>query len=442
MISAQDNDLLTRVTGDAPMGQMMRRHWVPALMSEEVAKVDGAPVRVRLFGENLVAFRATDGRVGLIDELCPHRRASLVLGRNEECGLRCLYHGWKIDPDGNVVEMPSEPAGSPMQQKVKQRAYPTCESGGFVWAYMGPADAMPEFSPPPWTDHPDNRIALLKIYESANWAQSVEGSIDSAHSSTLHSSSITSDPSVTGSTDRGTGEGVTLVRPSTDKAPRIQVQFTSFGLRYAALRKPIRNSAVNEYVRVTVYIAPFVSLIPPHNTWRSAQVFVPVDDENTMFYFVAWSNQIELTSERWRRDNCAEVGVDVDTNYRKIRNLGNNFLQDREAMANGDFTGIAGIPNQDMAMQETMGPIVDRTRENLGASDVAVIRFRQMMLAAVRAFMAGQRAIGTQAPVLPHVAIKSFEGIVPKTDSWRRLGVTPAEIEGYRDAVATGDAIA
>lgn len=435
MMSREDNELLTRVEGDAPMGRMMRRHWVPALMSEEVSDRDGKPVRVRLFGENLVAFRATDDRVGLIAEACPHRRASLAIGRNEECGLRCLYHGWKVDVDGNIVDMPSEPPGSPMKSKVKQPAYPTVESGGFVWTYMGPPEAKPEFVPPPWADDAANSIAIVKIHESANWAQSVEGSLDSAHSSTLHSSNITADAKVAGSTDRGVGGGLALVRPSMDKAPRIRVQYTTYGMRYAAIRRPIHDSETTDYVRITVFIAPFVTLIPPHNTWRSAQVFVPVDDATTMFYFVAWSNQIRFTNDAWRRDNCAVPGVDLDAKWRKKRTLENDWLQDREAMQNGDFTGIAGVPNQDMAVQESMGPIVDRTSENLGASDIAVVRFRQLMLGSVKHFAAGGPAIGTELPLPPRTGIRSFEGIVAKSESWKTLGASDDEIASYRDTL-------
>src|SRR5580765_128166 len=145
MLTHEENELLCRVVGDAPMGQLMRRHWQPACLVEEVSEPDGAPVRVRMFGEDLVAFRDTDGNVGLLDEFCPHRRASLVLGRNEECGLRCLYHGWKMDVSGNVVEMVSEPAASVMVEKVKTKAYPALESAAFVWTSMGPTETMPEF---------------------------------------------------------------------------------------------------------------------------------------------------------------------------------------------------------------------------------------------------------------------------------------------------------
>ncbi len=433
MLSREDNELLCRIEGDAPMGRMLRHHWVPACMSEELPEPGGKPKRLRLFGEDLVAFRGDDGAVGVMEELCPHRRASLALGRNENCTLRCLYHGWAIDREGNVTDMPSEPPGSAFRSKVRHTAYPAVESGGFVWAYMGDRATMPEFQPPPWADKPDNSIAIAKMHEEANWVQSVEGSIDSAHSSTLHSSSIRSDATVTGSTDRGGADRFLLVRPSVDKAPRIQVQHTQYGFRYAAIRTPIRNADTTDYVRVTVYIAPFVTLIPPHDTWRSAQVFVPIDDHNTMFYFVAWSDRILLETERWRRDNHARPGIDLDENFRKLRNRGNDYLQNRLLMKLGDFTGIEGIPNQDMAMQETMGSIVDRSRENLGASDVAIVRFRQMMLNGVRAFMEGAPALGAEEPRLPPARIRSFEGIVEKSASWRDFAVSEEEKAGFRD---------
>src|SRR4029453_13082635 len=162
MLTPEENDLLCRVEGGAPMGQLMRRYWLPACMSEEVAEPDGAPVRVRMLGEDLVAFRDTRGCIGVIGEHCPHRRASLALGRNEECGLRCLYHGWKVDVEGNVLEMPSEPSASTMAQKVKHKAYPTHEHGGFVWVYMGPRDTMPAFRAPPFAPTTDARPPLVK----------------------------------------------------------------------------------------------------------------------------------------------------------------------------------------------------------------------------------------------------------------------------------------
>src|ERR1700682_2998521 len=163
MLTREENELLCRVAGEASMGQIMRRHWIPACMSEEVAEADSAPVRSRLLGEDLVVFRDSDGRLGVLDEYCPHRRASLALGRNEECGLRCLYHGWKMDVEGNVIDMTSEPPDSRLREKIKHKAYPVREAGGFVWTYMGPADAMPDFEPPAFAPTPATNVSIIKI---------------------------------------------------------------------------------------------------------------------------------------------------------------------------------------------------------------------------------------------------------------------------------------
>ena len=187
MVTREDNDLLTRVEGDWPMGQIMRRHWLPACLSEEVAEPDGAPVRTRMLGEDLVVFRDTRGRLGVLGEHCMHRRASLAFGRNEECGLRCLYHGWKFDIEGNVLDQACEPEGQRLALNRKQKSYPARESGGFVWAYMGPQEEFREFEPPLWAAAPKDRVAIVKMHVGCNWAQVLEGSIDSAHSSSLHS---------------------------------------------------------------------------------------------------------------------------------------------------------------------------------------------------------------------------------------------------------------
>src|SRR5689334_20674515 len=190
MLTADKNELLCRVEGDAAMGQLMRRHWIPAALSEQLTERDGAPVRIRLLGEDLVAFRGSDGRLGVLGQFCPHRRASLVLGRNEECGLRCLYHGWKIDVKGNVIDMPSEPPESRLAGKVKHKAYPTHEAGGFVWVFMGSAEAAPPFEAPPWAPTSEAKVSIVRIDLPCNWAQIMEGQIDSAHSSSLHSSDM------------------------------------------------------------------------------------------------------------------------------------------------------------------------------------------------------------------------------------------------------------
>ena len=182
MITWEENDLLCLVEGAVPMGTIMRQHWIPACMSEEVAERDGKPARVRLLGEDLVVFRDSEIRLGAIDEFCRHRGASLAFGRNENCGLRCLYHGWKFDVNGNVMEMPSEPdAGEALKAEAKLKSYPTRESGGFVWLWMGDAENVAEFEPPAWAHAPDEKISIVKIHTSCNWAQVLEGSIDSAH---------------------------------------------------------------------------------------------------------------------------------------------------------------------------------------------------------------------------------------------------------------------
>jgi phthalate 4,5-dioxygenase oxygenase subunit len=423
MMTREENDLLCRVEGDAPMGQLMRRHWIPVCMSEEVAESDGTPVKARLLGEDLVVFRDSNGKLGVLDEYCPHRRASLVLGRNEECGLRCLYHGWKIDVEGNVLEMSSEPAGSGFADKVKHKAYPVREGGGFVWAYMGPAATMPEFEAPPFAPTPDCRVSILKFRVNANWAQILEGQIDSAHSSTLHSSDM-----VPARVDGAKATEQNWLRPSTDKTPRYQSERTPYGFRYAAIRRPIVNANTHEYVRITVYVAPFIALIPPNNVHNVTTVLGPVDDENTDFYFIAWNDASKpgISQEEWRKFNVAQVGIDMDKNYNNVRTRENHYLQDRQAMKLGNATGIRGIPNQDIAMWETMGPIADRTRERLGASDFAVVEFRRMMVEAAQAFAAGMPALGTINRVR-QASISSFEGIVPKTTDWRTLGSGAAQ---------------
>jgi phthalate 4,5-dioxygenase len=414
MLTAEENELLCRVEGQAPMGQLMRRHWTPVCLIEEVSEPDGTPVKARVFGEDLVVFRDTRGRVGVMDEYCPHRRVSLVFGRNEDCGLRCLYHGWKMDVDGNVLEMVSEPAASGMAQKVKHLAYPVKEWGGFVWAYMGPKETQPEFVPPAWAPTADARVTIAKALIPCNWAQILEGAIDSAHSSSLHSSDM-----VPARVDGAEATDTNWLRPSTDKAPRMQVERGSYGFRYAAIRRPIKNAAANDYIRSTVFVAPATALIPPNNLYNVANINVPMDDTNTAFYFIAWGHPSQTPdTDTWRKFLGQQIGPDLDANYAPLRNRGNRFWQDREAMKAGNFTGITGFPNQDIAMWVTMGPIADRTHERLGASDMAVVEFRKQMLEAVRAFQAGEPAIGTGALRIPS-SVVAFQAIVPKTTDWR-----------------------
>ena len=401
------------------MGQLMRRHWTPVCLIEEVSEPDGTPVKAQVFGEDLVVFRDTNGRVGVMDEYCPHRRVSLVFGRNEECGLRCLYHGWKMDVDGNIVERVSEPVipivnAATATAAPKHLAYPTREWGGFVWAYMGPPDTQPEFVPPAWAPTVDTQVTIAKVIIDCNWAQILEGAIDSAHSSSLHSSDM-----VPARVSSAQATDSMWLRPSTDKAPRMQIERGGYGFRYAAIRRPITGAAANDYVRSTVFVAPATALIPPNNLYNVANVNVPMDDTHTAFYFLAWGHPLQTPdTDTWRKFLGQQIGVDLDDSYRPLRNRANRFWQDRAAMKAGNFTGITGFPNQDIAMWLTMGPIADRAHERLGASDLAIVAFRQQMLQAVQAFIAGEAAIGTGDMQMPK-EICAYQAIVPKTTDWR-----------------------
>ena len=414
MLTHEQNEMLCRVEGDVPMGRLMRMHWTPVCLVEEVGEPDGTPVQACVFGEQLVVFRDSKGRVGVLDEACPHRRASLVYGRNEEDGLRCLYHGWKFDVDGNTVDMPSEPPESGLCEKVKHRAYPVKEWGGMVWAYFGAAEQVPEFVPPRWAPSIDVRVSIVKAIIPCNWAQVLEGAIDSAHSSNLHSSDM-----VPARVEGAEATDRLWLRPSTDKAPRMQVERTSYGFRYAALRRPINHAASHVYSRCTVFVAPYTVLIPPNNLYNVANVNVPIDDTTTAFYFIAWGDPATTPETATWREFLGNVrGIDLDDRYRPLRNHDNRYLQDRQAMKAGNFTGIHGIPNQDSAMWVTMGPIADRSRDRLGASDLAIVEFRQRMLDALQAFEAGGAPIGVGPETVP-AGVCSFQAILPRERDWR-----------------------
>ncbi|MGB0747497.1 MAG: Rieske 2Fe-2S domain-containing protein [Magnetospiraceae bacterium] len=419
MLTKEENDLLTKVEGDAAMGKLMRQHWVPVCLSEEVDEPDGTPIRVEAIGRTYVCFRDTNGRLGLLDELCPHRKASLVFGRNEECGLRCLYHGWKFDVDGNCVSMASEPEGSPMHGTINQPSYPVVECAGFVWAWLDSETEAPEFERPPFSPSEDSPIAILKIRIPANWAQVVEGQIDSSHSSSLHSSDM-----VPASVARAAADEESWYRPSTDKAPRMQAEKTSYGFHYVAIRKPIKKSASHNYLRVTEFVAPFVSLIPPNSSYNVAAVIVPIDDESCNFHFIAWGGKACPKTDFWRKFTYAQKGIDLEDNWAPKRSMENNFMQDRQVMKAGNFTGIQGIPNQDIAMWVSMGPRVDRSTDVLGSSDIGVGEFRRVMADAAAQVAKGEPAIGTVAPRIPFANISSKEGVFPKEMDWRQIDMS------------------
>ncbi|MEP4247659.1 Rieske 2Fe-2S domain-containing protein [Tateyamaria sp.] len=395
----------------------MRSHWTPVCLIEEVAEHDCKPLLVEALGERYVAFRDSEGRLGLLDELCPHRKASLVLGRNEDCGLRCLYHGWKFDVTGKTVAMASEPEGSPLAEKVSARSYPVRECGGFVWAWLGAKEDTPEFRRPPFAPNDDVRVSILKIRIPANWAQITEGQIDSAHSSSLHSSDM-----VPARVEGAAADDKSWYRPSTDKSPRMQTQTTEYGFHYAAIRRPIKGAATHNYIRVTEYVAPYFSLIPPNSSYQVATVIVPIDDETSAFHFIAWGDaETTPDTDSWRKFNHVVPGVDLDEGTWATRRTKENwFGQDRDWMKEGNFTGIAGIPNQDIAMWVSMGAKVDRSKDILGASDLAIVEFRRLMVDAAQLVAEGGPVIGAN-PDIVQTDIASYEGVVSKDVDWRDL---------------------
>jgi phthalate 4,5-dioxygenase oxygenase subunit len=290
---------------------------------------------------------------------------------------------------------------------------------------MGLKESMPEFEAPPWAPTATAKVSIARWDLPCNWAQITEGQIDSAHSSTLHSSDMR--PARVGTAE---AKDTYWVRPSTDKQPRIQVQETNYGMRYAAIRRPIANAQTHDYVRITTFVAPFISLIPPNSSYNVASVIVPKDDTHSYFNFIAWTEDDSVIGQdAWRKFCVAEIGIDVDNHFKPIlRTAANDYLQDRTAMrSENNFTGFPGIPNQDIPMWESMGSISDRTGERLGASDIAIVQFRRIMLDALKRFEDGGDTIGLIAPRLPQAKLCSYQGVVSKQENWRMLGASPEE---------------
>jgi phthalate 4,5-dioxygenase oxygenase subunit len=425
-----DIDLITHVDRGTAMGDLLRRYWIPALLAEELPEPDGDPKALRLLGEDLVAFRDTSGRVGIMDVQCPHRLASLALGRNEKGGLRCLYHGWKIDVDGKVLDMPCEPPTSRFKDRFVHASYPVREHADIIWVYMGPESATPPLPDFNWTRVQSSRRVVGKLWEKCNFIQGMEGVFDSFHSNLLHSGF-----EVLGWTPEQISKA--WPRPSRATYGTISAESTSYGYHYAAVREPTEQPDLYDYVRITEYIAPFYCINPPDLGLKSAGfMFVPIDDHNTMLYQVIASEADERAVDRdhARRLMAMQPGEDLDENFRPLRNETNGFGQDRVLMRAGvapdastdlrkirnAFSGInTGIQTQDMAMVETMGPISDRTKEHLGASDIGVVHFRERIVEAVKTFQAGGEPPALD-PAIEYHRIGSVGAIVQKGTDWRQ----------------------
>lgn len=376
MLSETKNELLVRTGEGTPMGAVMRRYWIPALLSEELPESDCPPVRVGLLGEKLIAFRDSEGRLGMLDEACPHRTASLFFGRNEECGLRCSYHGWKFDVDGNCVDLPSEPEESNFREKVKARAYPCIETGGVIWTYMGP----PEYEPDPpaleWATLPESHQFVSKRWQECNYMQAMEGGIDASHVSFVHRFNIDDDPM-----HKGT-PGLRYLK--TDTRPKFEVVEADWGLLIGARRRADNDQY---YWRITPWIMPWYTIIPPFGTHNpmGAHAWVPIDDENCWAWSINYHPSRALTEAETAAMRAGE-GIHVQYvpgTFRPTANKDNDYLIDREAQKEMQtFSGVHGISMQDASLQESMGPIVDRTRERLGTSDAAIIMARKRLLEA------------------------------------------------------------
>jgi phthalate 4,5-dioxygenase len=412
MLPPHENELITRVGQGTPMGNAMRRYWIPACLASEIPEADCPPARVKLLGEDLVAFRDSEGRIGLIDEFCPHRRVSLFFGRNEECGLRCVYHGWKYDVEGNCVDQLNEPPEHQFKHRIHITAYPTVELGGLVWAYMGPPEKMP--APPKfaWTQVPEARRSVSKVIEECNWLQALEGGIDTSHAPILHRL-------LTDNSSRGG------IRPSNPfvrgKAPHLVVDITDYGYLYAGIR-PLGDSDV--HIRSYHFVMPFHQIRPSRTPSGlpsdAGHIWVPIDDENCMVYNWFYSTtDAPLTAEDRLEYAGGNGPAHVDqTTFRSKQNRTNNYGLDREVQRSETYTGIDGVNQQDRAVQESMGRIVDRSKEHLGPADKAIAQARRLLRQAVKTVEAGGTPDGTGTS---YYHIRAGEEVLPRDADWHQI---------------------
>lgn len=397
MLSKEDNELLTRTGPGTPMGALIRRYWIPALLSEEIPEPDSPPVQVKLMGEQLVAFRDTQGRIGLLNDHCSHRGTALFYGRNEESGIRCIYHGWKYDVEGNVLDTPAEPANSDFKKKIHHTAYPTVEIAGVIFAYLGPREKMPLFPNYEWAQLPRDHTYVTKAYQECNYLQGLEGECDSSHLSFLH---------------REFNKDRVQALYKMDSAPYYEIEETDFGLRLIATRKAEANQT---YVRVSSFTAPISCWVPARN--RESHIYVPADDTHS------WRYDLGFLKDRPVREDEVHRKKQIGADYHRIRNSHNHYLQDREVQRTVNFTGIEDFLNHDACATESMGPIYDRSKERLGVSDTAIIAMRKFLLDAVKSLQNGEEP--------PHIVrdpaknnfahVDTIAQVIPSNVPWRQF---------------------
>lgn len=395
MLSKQDNRLITEVGAGTPMGELFRRYWLPTLLPEELPEPDCPPVRVRLLGEDLIAFRTTSGEVGVLDTYCPHRNANLFWGRNEQEGLRCAYHGWKFSPAGECVDMPNEPPASDFRAKVRTTAYLARERGGVIWLYLGDRENAPPLPDYEWMRVPAEQRSVSKRLQECNWLQNLEGEVDSSHAPFLHGSVGP--------------DGLLAYNGNEDRHPVFSVLETDFGLAIAARRDAADDAY---YWRITPFLLPSCTMVPrARETNYIFTAAVPIDDTTMFGLTVVWSPDGAVPP----------LGiVDVDAKFRARQNRDNDYLVDRELQKTSSFTGIRGVRVQDMAVQEDQrGPISDRSREHLGSSDAGVIAVRRLLLRQLGELRAGQEPRPPRSPEAFNV--RSLALNAPRPVRWQDL---------------------
>lgn len=388
MTTAKEGAELTRVGPGTAMGDLMRHYWIPAFKASELVS-DGDPVRIMLLGEKLIGFRDSDGRAGVMDHRCPHRCASLFLGRNEENGIRCVYHGWKFDVEGNCVDMPSAKPHQDFKHKVRAKAYKVAERAGIVWVYMGNAEKTPELPGFEILDVPEEEINLTFVMRECNYLQALEGEIDTSHFGFLHAGHV--DPN-------NVDEKAPLRQTVSDRAPEYHVSDAPWGTQYAGYRASGDNQM---YWRFANFLFPFWSQAPngEFGSHMHARAWVPLDDTHTMFIFIWWKKAVAANSQpqptfkdgtpiggTGRSEDLLPNSTDWLGRFKMAANEENDWLINRDAQHDGsNYTGIEGIHLQDQAVTESMGGIVDHDHEHLAPSDMMITRTRRRLLLAARA---------------------------------------------------------
>ena len=418
MLRTEINELLTRTGPGTPGGAFFRRYWLPAIHAEELPENDAPPVRVKILSERLIAFRDSEGRYGLMDEFCAHRGVSLWFGRVEEGGLRCAYHGWKYDVTGRCVEVPSEPENGNFCRKVKLTSYPLVKVGDILWTYLGDPEQQPPLPEFEFVQVPPEQTYTSKRWQESNWLQALEGGIDSSHVSWLHSGGLKSDPLFKGA--KGNEYNLSDLRPF------FEVAEADGGLFVGARR----NAEDGQYYwRITPWVMPSFTIVPPRGDHPvHGHFWVPVDDENTWVYTFDYHPTRTLTPEERQamKDGHGVHSRNIPGTYRPQENKDNDYLMDREAQKRGEtFSGVRGIAQQDASLQESMGPIVDRTKERLVSSDTGIIKARQKLRKAVEAL----RDDGVTPPGVDpaHHRVRSAAVVLPQEESF---------LEACRDALA------